>query len=86
MKFSQNLEISLPNFFQSQNFFFFLEKYIFKFHLQILENPKNFMISFCIPLGLNGVVGNEIWQASSFSHPQRFVGKKSYLKSHFLRK
>ena len=57
-------------------FFFFLEKDIFKFHLQILENPKNFMISFFIPLGLNGVVGNEIWRASSFSHPQRFVGKK----------
>ena len=62
-------------------FFFFLEKDIFKFHLQILENPKNFMISFFIPLGLNGVVGNEIWQASSFSHPQRFVRKKVRFKT-----
>ena len=64
-------------------FFFFLEKDIFKFHLQILENPKNFMISFFIPLGLNGVVGNEIWRASSFSHPQRFVGKKVLFKISF---
>ena len=56
------------------------------FHLQILENPKNFMISFFHPLNLSGVVLGENLSRSSFSPPQRFVGKKSFFKFHFLQK
>ena len=70
-------EISLKNI--SPRNFFFLEKYIFESCLQILETPKNFMISFSFPLGFNGVVLGENLSRSSFSHPQRFVGKKSFL-------
>ena len=50
---------------------------------RFLEKAKNFIISFFIPLNFNGVFGERIWQASSFSHPQRFVGKKVFLKVSF---
>ena len=73
-------EISLKNI--SKEIFFFLEKYIFESCLQILENPKNFMISFSFPLSFNGVVLGENLSRSSFSPFQRFVGKKSFFKSH----
>ena len=66
----------------SKEIFFFLEKYIFESCLQILENPKNFMISFFHPLSFNGVVLGENLSRSSFSPFQRFVGKKSFFKSH----
>ena len=62
--------------------FFFLEKYIFESCLQILENPKNFMISFSFPLSFNGVVLGENLSRSFFSPFQRFVGKKSFFKFH----
>ena len=61
----------------------FSKKFKNEFHLQILEKAKNFIISFSFPLNFNGVVGERIWQASSFSHPQRFVGKKVFLKVSF---
>ena len=80
--FPKSGKFSLKIIFKAK-FFFFLEKYIFKFHLQILENPKNFMILFSFPLNFNGVVGERIWQASSFSHPQRFVGEKVLFKISF---
>ena len=51
--FLQNLERNLSQKYFSKNFFFFLEKYIFESCLQILENPKNFMISFFHPLGFD---------------------------------
>ena len=73
-------EISLKNI--SKEKFFFLEKYIFESCLQILEKPKNFMISFSFPLSFNGVVLGENLSRSFFSHPQRFVGKKSFFKFH----
>ena len=73
-------EISLKNI-SSRNFFF-LEKYIFESCLQILENPKNFMISFSFPLSFNGVVLGENLSRSFFSPFQRFVGKKSFFKFH----
>ena len=66
----------------SKEKFFFLEKYIFESCLQILENPKNFMISFSFPLSFNGVVLGENLSRSFFSPFQRFVGKKSFFKSH----
>ena len=50
--FPKSGNFSLSNYFQSQIFFFFGERY-FQIHLQILENPKNFMISFFIPLGFS---------------------------------
>ena len=50
---------------------------------RFLEKAKNFIISFFIPLNFNGVVGERIWQASSFSHPQRFVGTKVLFKISF---
>ena len=79
MKFSpKSGKKSLSKIFPKKNFFF-LEKYIFESCLQILETPKNFMISFSFPLGFNGVVLGENLSRSSFSHPQRFVGKKSFL-------
>ena len=40
-------------------------KYILRISSQILENPKNFMISFFIPLSFNGVVWERICQVSS---------------------
>ena len=79
MKFSpKSGKKSLSKIFPKKNFFF-LEKYIFESCLQILETPKNFMISFSFPLGFNGVVLGENLSRSSFSHPQRLVGKKSFL-------
>ena len=70
----------------------FLSKYIFKkkkkifeknyfqeFHLQILENPKNFMISFFHSLNFNGVVLGE--NLSSLLS-KGLSGKKSFFKFH----
>ena len=54
-------------------------KYILRISSQILENPKNFMISFFHPLSFNGVVLGENLSRSFFSPFQRFVGKKSFL-------
>ena len=45
-------EISLKNI-SFQKFFFFEKKLFSRNLLQILENPKNFMISFFHPLNLN---------------------------------
>ena len=75
--FLQNLERNLSQNI-SKEIFFFLEKYIFESCLQILENPKNFMISFFHPLSFNGVVLGENLSSLTFSHPQRFVGKKVF--------
>ena len=62
------------------------ERNIFQeFLLQILENPKNFMISFFHPLNLSGVVLGENLSRSFFSPLQRFVGKKCFNNFHFLR-
>ena len=51
-------EISLKNI-SPRNFFFFSWRNIFESCLQILENPKNFMILFFHPLNLSGVVLGE---------------------------
>ena len=80
--FLQNLEKIFSQKYFQRKFFFFLEKYIFESCLQILENPKNFMISFSFPLSFNGVVLGENLSRSFFSPLQRFVGKKSFFKFH----
>ena len=74
-------EISLKNI-SKEKFFFFWRNIFFESCLQILENPKNFMISFFHPLSFNGVVLGENFLIMIFSPPQRFVGKKSFFKSH----
>ena len=51
-------EISLKNI-SPRNFFFFSWRNVFESCLQILENPKNFMISFFHSLNLSGVVLGE---------------------------
>ena len=61
-------------------------KYILRILSQILENPKNFMISFFHPLSFNGVVLGENLSRSFFSPFQRFVGKKCFNNFHFLQK
>ena len=57
--FLQNLERNLSQKYFSKKFFFFSWRNIFESCLQILENPKNFMISFFHPLNLSGVVLGE---------------------------
>ena len=60
----------------------FEKNYFQEFHLQILENPKNFMISFFHSLNLSGVVLGENFQ-DRFSPFQRVCReKKSFFKSH----
>ena len=71
----------VKNIFISKIFFFrnkFFSNFIFK-----PSTPKKFHDFVFHPLGFNGVVGERIWQASSFSHPQRFVGKKVFFKISF---
>ena len=68
MKFIFQIIFSKKKFFQK---IFFQE--IFS---RFLEKAKNFIISFFIPLNFNGVFGERIWQASSFSHPKGLSGKK----------
>ena len=79
MKFFPNLEFSLSQIIFKTKKFFFLKKYIFKFHLQIFGKPQNFMISFFIPLGLNGVVLGENLASLVFFPTPTFVMKKSVL-------
>ena len=63
-------EISLKNI-SPRNFFFFSWRNIFESCLQILENPKNFMISFFHPLNLSGVVlGENLSTMIFFSFPK----------------
>ena len=50
----------------------------------LTEKVSKCKISFFHPLNLSGVVLGENLSRSSFSPPQRFVGKKSFFKSHFL--
>ena len=79
MKFSpKSGKKSLSKIFPKKNFFFW-KRNIFESCLQILENPKNFMISFFHPLNFNGVVLGENLSSLTFSPLQRFVGKKSFL-------
>ena len=81
--FSKIWRRNSQNIFHFKFFFFFSrEIYFKKFLLQILENPKNFMISFFPPLNFNGVVLGENLSRSFFSPLQRFVGKKSFFKFH----
>ena len=49
----QNLEKKFLKIYFISNFFFFEKKLFSRNLLQILENPKNFMISFFHPLNLN---------------------------------
>ena len=58
-------------------------KYILRISSQILENPKNFMISFFHPLSFNGVVLGE--NLSSLLS-KGLSGKKCFNNFHFLRK
>ena len=74
-------EISLKNI-SPRNFFFFSWRNIFESCLQILENPKNFMISFFHPLNLSGVVLGE--NLSSLLS-KGLSGKKCFNNFHFLR-
>ena len=64
-------------------FFFFSEINFFQTLFSNRLPPKNFMFSFLIPWVLTELLGERIWQASSFSHPQRFVGKKVFFKISF---
>ena len=77
-------KFSLKIYFQKKKIFEM--KYILRISSQILENPKNFMISFFHPLSFNGVVLGENLSRSFFSPFQRFVGKKCFNNFHFLRK
>ena len=56
-------------------------KYILRISSQILENPKNFMISFFHPLSFNGVVLGE--NLSSLLS-KGLSGKKCFNNFHFL--
>ena len=51
-------KFSLKIYFQKKKKIFEM-KYILRILSQILENPKNFMISFSFPLSFNGVVLGE---------------------------
>ena len=73
-------KFSLKNI-SKEKFFFFGEIY-FESCLQILENPKNFMISFSFPLSFNGVVLGENLSRSFFLLSKGLSGKKSFFKSH----
>ena len=72
----------VKNIFISKIFFFFRNKFFQTLFSNRLP-PKNFMISFFIPWVLTELLGERIWQASSFFHPQRFVGKKVFFKISF---
>ena len=62
----QNLEkIFLSKYIFKKKKKIFEMKYILRISSQILENPKNFMISFFHPLSFNGVVWERICQVSS---------------------
>ena len=52
--FSKIWRRNSQNIFHFKNFFFFEKNYFQEISSQILENPKNFMILFFIPLGFNG--------------------------------
>ena len=82
MKFSpKSGKKSLSKIFPKKNFFFW-KRNIFESCLQILENPKNFMISFFHPLSFNGVVLGE--NLSSLLS-KGLSGKKCFNNFHFLR-
>ena len=79
----QNLEkIFSQNIFSRKKKFFEM-KYILRISSQILENPKNFMISFFHPLSFNGVVLGENLSSLLF---KGLSGKKCFNNFHFLRK
>ena len=79
----QNLEkIFSQNIFSRKKKIFEM-KYILRISSQILENPKNFMISFFHPLSFNGVVLGE--NLSSLLS-KGLSGKKCFNNFHFLRK
>ena len=80
--FLQNLERNLSQKYFSKKFFFFSWRNIFESCLQILENPKNFMILFFHPLNLSGVVLGE--NLSSLLS-KGLSGKKCFNNFHFLR-
>ena len=71
-------EISLKNI-SPRNFFFFSWRNIFESCLQILENPKNFMISFFHPLNLSGVVLGENFSTMIFFSSPKVCREKSVL-------
>ena len=79
MKFSpKSGKKSLSKIFPKKNFFFW-KRNIFESCLQILENPKNFMISFFHPLSFNGVVLGENFSRSSFFLSKGLSGKSLFL-------
>ena len=64
------IDFSLQIYFQEKKKFG-NEIYFENFHLQILENPKNFMILFFHPLNLSGVVlGENLSRSFFFSSPK----------------
>ena len=54
-------------------------KYILRISFQILENPKNFMISFFHPLNLSEVFGREFLDHDLFLLSKGLSGKNLFL-------